>query len=590
MFELDGRNLYGAFASGAVTVIDRQDYLNRINVFPVPDGDTGTNLAATLHSMAQALETPHDAGSTISAMADAALLGARGNSGMIFAQFLSGFREKVSSLKTIGIDHFIQAVEHAAQRARASISSPREGTILSVIHDWALALKRERPNCDSFRELFRRTIPDAEASLERTPEQLDVLKRAGVVDAGALGFVEFLKGAGSFVETGRDVRLAGGSNWKPGSQHAVENADIDLTYRYCVEALLRGRGIDTEAIREVISEAGDSLIVAGSAEMARVHIHTGDPAGLFDRLRQFGSPTMQKVDDMRKQVEVVRSRKWPIALVTDSSCDLPQELLDCYQIHVVPLLLNFGEAEYLDRVTLTTSRFFELADRSPLFPKTSQPAAPTFERLYSFLSSYYESIIAIHLSSKLSGTCEASRREALRFEETRISVIDSRHLSGSLGLLVLRAAKLIERGAAHEEVVKEIEEAREKAEIFVGVRTLRYMVRGGRVSPVLGAVGRALNLKPIVSLDREGKSILYGRAFSMRANAKRIVSMVKATSRRGRIASWAVVHGVAPAAASDLAQRIESVLGISPEFVMEISPVVGLNAGRGTVAAVLTLE
>jgi len=589
MVELDANKMYGAFAAGAVMVIDKQEHLNRINVFPVPDGDTGTNLAATLFSMTQASADPASAGLTISAMADAALLGARGNSGIIFAQFLAGFCEKVRHVKTITIEHFIQAMEHAAESAAAAMSKPCDGTMLSVIRDWAAALRREATKAASFIDLFHKTIPAAEESLRKTPEQLDVLKKAGVVDAGALGFVEFIKGAGDFIASGKQASLDRVQTLSFAAEHAA-STELNVNFRYCTETMLRGSALDPAAIRLALRDHGDNLIVAGGGSLARVHIHTNDPARVIDMLRAFGNPIQQKVDDMKAQMEILGARERRIALLTDSTCDLPRELMDRYKIQAVPIVVSFGEAEYLDRVTLTTERFFELAEGSPVFPKTSQPPGAAFQRAFSFLSSYYDSVVAIHLSSRLSGTYETSLREAAKFPGKKITVIDSRHLSGSLGLIVLRAARAIEQGLSHEEVVAEVMASRHKSEIFVGVPTLKYMVRGGRVSPLKGIAARLLNLKPIVSMDKEGRSVLYGKAFSLNANKKRIVRMVKDMEALGPLSDFAVVHGSAPEAARALAGELELALGKPATYVMSISPVVGLNAGPGTVAAVAIRE
>jgi hypothetical protein len=343
-------------------------------------------------------------------------------------------------------------------------------------------------------------------------------------------------------------------------------------------------------MRDAIADLGDSVIVAGGGGMARIHIHTNDPALVFDRLRPFGNPVQQKVDDMRAQIEAAHAVHRRIAIVTDSTCDLPQEILDRYHIHVVPMVLIFGEAEYLDRVTLTTDRFFELAEDSKVFPSTSQPSAAAFQRTYSFLSGWHDSIIAIHLSSRLSGTFESSRREAARFEGKKITVIDSRNLSGSLGLVVLHAAQAVARGLTHAEVVAEVEASLSKAKIFVSVRTLKYMVRGGRVSPLKGFAAKILNLKPIVSLDKNGDSKLIGKAFSVRANEKKIIRMVEDLNKEGKLKSFAVVHGSAPEEGKNFAAKLEGALGMRPEYIMPISPVIGLNAGKGSVAVVVMQE
>jgi len=167
----------------------------------------------------------------------------------------------------------------------------------------------------------------------------------------------------------------------------------------------------------------------------------------------------QKVDDMLLQYEVAHRRKYPIAIVTDSTCDLPRELIDRYQIQIVPLHLLFGEREYLDKLTIDSEQFFDLADRSSgsEFPTSSQPSTGLFNRTFSYLSTYYDSIIAIHVAGGLSGTVSSSARaaEALGGKK-KISVLDSRQVSASLGLVVLRAAEALDKlrvvDDAHEEL------------------------------------------------------------------------------------------------------------------------------------------
>jgi uncharacterized protein len=183
-------------------------------------------------------------------------------------------------------------------------------------------------------------------------------------------------------------------------------------------------------------------------------------------------------------------------------------------------------------------------------------------------------------------------------DPSRISVVDSRRLSGSLGLIVLRAAEAVEAEAlagkaAPETVARLLAELptwSRKAENLVSVRTLRFMVRGGRVSPFGGAVARLLNVKPIVSVDKEGASKLYGASLSVGANLRRIVSMVAAQHAREPLRSYAVVHAHAATEAEALARRLEERLGLPPAYVCEISAVVGMNAGRGALSVVTMCE
>lgn len=590
MQKLDGNSLFGAFASGGRRVINYQGHLNKINVFPVPDGDTGTNLASTFFSIFTHGKPHVSASKTLRSIAEQALIGARGNSGIILAQFFNGLSEGCGNEQYLSPGLFGQAVDRAVERSYEALSHPVEGTMLTVIRDWAESVKERCHRVKDFSHLFQTSIQAALRSLKSTPEKLKVLKEARVVDAGAEGFVHFLRGTLDFIKSGKSGRAVPAFDMPqeiPGEDFLPEGA---LAFRYCTEALIKGAAIDHHLLSAQLEPCGDSLIVAGTSSFTRVHIHTDSPEEVMEKLRPLGKIVQQKADDMVRQQEAVYHRKYPIALLTDSVCDLPQSLLDEYQIHVVPITLSFGENQFLDKLTITPDRFYTLLDQLPEKPTTSQPPADTFRQLYEFLSSHYESIIAIHLSSRLSGTWNTSRLEARRIEGKKISVIDSRTLSGSLGLVVLRAAEAIAAGKTHEQVVETISSSLPKARIFVSVPTLKYMVRGGRVSPLQGALGKLMNLKPIVSMDSEGKSVLFGKAFSRRSNLKKIMRMVADLHRESPLRSYAVVHAHAPAAAQSLGREIERIVGRPPSYLMDISPVVGMNAGAGSVSVVTMQE
>jgi DegV family protein with EDD domain len=207
-------------------------------------------------------------------------------------------------------------------------------------------------------------------------------------------------------------------------------------------------------------------------------------------------------------------------------------------------------------------------------------------RTYAFLSNHYDSIIALHVSAKMSGTHAASLREAAKIAGKKITVIDSRHLSGSLGLLVLRAAEAIAAGKSHDDVVAAIRSWIPKARILVSVKSLDYMVRGGRVSPLKGLAAKLLNLKPIVSVDGEGNSLLYGKAFSGRANMNKILRMVAGDLKERPLHSYGIVHAGVPEKARKFASRLTLMTGREPRFIMEITPVVSLNSGPEALSVV----
>ncbi|MGD0273125.1 MAG: DegV family protein [Gaiellaceae bacterium] len=592
MSGLDGNQIYQAFYSGLLRVRAAQERLNHINVYPVADGDTGTNITATLSHALESAEVSESAGETLVSVADGALMGARGNSGIIFAQFFNGLSESLAHAREIEMEAFVRGVENARSRAYEAISNPQEGTILSVIHAWAEALRREVASAPSITELFSRTMPPVRHALERTSEQLAVLKAAGVVDAGASGFVEFIAGVERFIKRGMPAGARLGARKKKAREEISDvHGGERPVFRYCTEAMVVGETIDREALRGALEPLGDSLIVAGNDERARVHIHTDEPAQAFASIGAHGQVIQPKVDDMRLQYEVVHERKYPIALVTDSVCDLPQELIDLYQIHVVPLHILFGKSEYLDKLTIDPELFFSLAKHAEIFPTSSQPAVGLFTRLYSFLSSHYESVIAVHIAGKLSGTYSTSARAAESLEDgKKITVVDSRHIAGSEGLIVLRVAEAIAAGRSHDEIVAEIDGWSKKAELLVGVHTLEFLIRGGRVTPLEGMLARALNLKPIISVDEEGKSILYGKALSIRQNIAKIVKMTVRIHAETPLRAYGVLHGHDLAAANEFAARLERELGFPPLFIEEISPAAALHAGQGALAVSLMRE
>ncbi|MDX9958939.1 MAG: DegV family protein [Spirochaetia bacterium] len=600
MTALDGYQVYDFFRAGSRRVSASRKHLDDINVFPVPDGDTGTNLSSTLAGTVEATVPGSSASSTLGLLADAALVSARGNSGVIFAQFVSGLSEAVATAE-IKTHDFAAAVLHAYGRAKAAISDPRDGTMLSIIEDWASSLARRVHDSASFADLIGATRKDLHTSLNSTTEKLAELRAAGVVDAGAAGFVEFVEGGHDFLLRGTEA--FGDDHVKVGAEEDSSLLTIDdhahgpvMTeaprYRYCTEAMLSGTSLDAQTIRSILGQFGDSLIVAAGHNKAKIHIHTDRPETIMQTLASFGTVGGQKVDDMHLQFTDAHDRRSPVAIVTDSACDLPAELLEQHRIHAVPLLLSAGGSEYLDKLTMSAESLGKVAEGKGLFPKTAQPPAHFFGRLYSYLGSHYDSVVAIHLAACLSGTYETSLREATKARQTgtEVHVLDSKHLSGSLGLVVLRAAQAAEAGASASEIAATLPQWSAKARILVSVTSLRYMVKGGRVSPLKGLAAKVLNLKPIVSVDETGKSILYGKSFSEESNLKTIIRMVAEQHREQPLRCYAIGHSNAPEKAAAFAARLEKELGFPPLYITQISSVVALNAGPGAVSVVTMSE
>lgn len=587
--DIDGKRLYYFFFYGRRKVQENQKHLNDINVFPVPDGDTGTNLAQTMHSIVEGSRADSSASVVSGTLADAALSGSRGNSGIIFAQFVQGLHEAIQGKDRLHPREFIQAATRGVDRAYQALGKPVEGTILTVMRAWSNSLHVLQEKGTDFAENLHHSLETAQKALKDTPKQLKTLKAAGVVDAGAQGFVHFLEGMLHFVRYGRksDALIHADSfNDEP----HIEFVSREITFRYCTEVFIHGRHLDPARIRRTVEGEGDSLIVAGSAKKVRVHLHTDHPARIVQKLRPFGTLAQQKIDDMQRQVEAHHRRKARIALVTDSTCDLPRDIMDAYQIHMVPLNLMFGENTYVDKLSIEPDQFYAMLEEESDFPKTSQPTVRQFEMLYDSLARNYDSIISIHIAETLSGTVNAARQAAIKIPNAKISVIDSKVLTTSTGLLVLRTAREIQNGRPHEEIVQLIDSWINKVQVLVSVKTMKYFVKGGRVSPLRGLLAKVLQLKPIISQDADGRSIIAGKTFGSRANVNKILRMIRDIHSQSRIQAFAVGHAHVPEKAAEFADRIRELLHLEPSFTVDIGPALGAHAGHGTLCVSVITE
>lgn len=589
---INGKIIYYAFIAGANQILQNQVEINRINIFPVSDKDTGTNLAATVRSVLDTIKPHKSYKTTLNNIAEAALIGARGNSGVIFAQFLYGLSCETKDKAKINITEFAESVHNSIPYIYEAISNPVEGTMLTVIKEWSEFLNREKEQIYDFKNVMIDSSKVLEKSLSETTLKLKVLGKSGFVDAGAKGFVLFMKGIIDFIQFGniRDLAIDFQTNTTLIQPEHIN--DTEITYRYCTEAIIKNLRISNAEIQKLLSKKGDSVVVAGSEATCRIHVHTSRPAELFQVLKEFGTITFQKVDDMVRQQETATKRKWNIALVTDSTCDLGQELIDYYQINIVPLNLNFGDNHFLDKITIQPNQFYDMLESQAEFPKTSQINEQTFTNLYSHLASRYDAIIAVHLTSQFSGTFANSEKAGKRISKEfnkPIYVIDSKNLSGALGLLVLKAAENIEAGKSAESIVKMINEDLSQTKIFVSVRDLKYMIKGGRVSKPKGFIASLLGVNPIVSMDEHGKSLLFGNTFNQDSSLKKIMNHIERISRDKTVWNYIVMHAHNPEGAEKTAEKMLQLTGKNAASIVDISPVIGMHAGNGSIAISLLL-
>lgn len=579
---IDGDDLRNLFRFGLKEVMRHRVYFNEINVFPVADGDTGTNLAMTLRAMAENPESTRSFGDMIGRISESGLSNARGNSGLIFASYFSGIALEGGDYETVDISEFSVIAKRAVSYVYQAVEKPVEGTMISVIRDWADYLSANHGRFVFFDDLFQEAYHTAEASLAKTPELLDVLRRNKVVDSGAAGFVGFLKGINHFFAHGlREEEIT-----EPYLAAEPISEAYDSLYRYCTEVALRGVIPPPESLRKELESLGDSLIVTSHKDKLRIHLHSNDPGAVIHQALKYGELIEQKVDDMQLQNLFQTRSKGGIALVTDSIADIPDALLLKHRIHTVPLTLLVDEIPYLDKVTIGLDRLFALMSTAKSYPTSSQPESGRIREILERALINADTVIVISVADKLSGTYGVFKREAERLDPggKRITVVDSRLNSGAQGLVVQRAAEWIDMGFSHEEVIEKIRALIPETKIYVCLETLANAVRGGRVSNTVGKIGMALGARPIMTLGSEGQGAAFGCGFSLEGMTRRIFSRLRQTQKKKGILSYSIVHGNNPALVHRYVEFMKALTGRDPEFVMAISSVTAIHSGPGCVA------
>ena len=540
-------------------------------------------MASTVEAILRHSQLKDGMAETLASITDAVALNAKGNSGAIFAQFVIGFNETLPD-RDLDEQEMIRGLQEAVKRVYGALSHPVEGTMITVMRLWVSELEQLLTKGHDLKEAFDKALLKAHDVLKDTPNLLTILKEHHVVDSGAKGFVHFLEGfsQGLFSRTKPIIPLEDSLRFE--DSHIVDASET-ITHRYCTEALVEGEIGD---LKDRLNALGDSVLIVKSHRFTKIHLHTNKPDQVMALLETQGKLIQQKADDMILQ-HADHTPKSDIALWTDSIADLPASVILDHQIHVMPLIVMVDGSPYLDRLTLPASRFYDRVNTFKEYPSSSQPNQKAVEARFKELLTHYKQVLAITVSSGMSGTHQVVNAAAQAFEG-RVVVIDSKKNSGAQGLLVLQAAKLIQEGQTLDSIVNTLKASIPNTHIFVSVDTLKYMVKMGRISPVVGRIAKWVNLKPIVSIDANGKGVTMGSAFSKKQTEAKILHEIDALLTTQDLASYAIVHGDDPQRAERFTQLLTEKLGQAPAFVEEVSTIVAMSAGPKTFAIALQLN
>ncbi|MCM1055523.1 MAG: DAK2 domain-containing protein [Bacteroides sp.] len=320
---ISGKTLRDAIISGANNIVNNKNTVDELNVFPVPDGDTGTNMSMTIKNALPELTMMSDgvtAGEVAAAAASAMLRGARGNSGVILSLLFRGFSKGLKGKTEADAQDISRSLSLGVEAAYKSVMKPTEGTILTVARESAEAASKKAAESGDLAELFETIVSAAREALDKTPELLPVLKKAGVVDAGGMGFLVIMQGMKSVIDGGAIIGSdeAGYTVREPVITNAAGSVEADIEFTYCTEFLVRKKPDckDAKLLRAYLETIGDCVVVVDDDDIIKVHVHTEHPGKALEQGLLFGMLVNLKIENMKEQhktqekkVEMAKKKK-----------------------------------------------------------------------------------------------------------------------------------------------------------------------------------------------------------------------------------------------------------------------------------------
>ncbi len=492
--------------NGIEHLISDKQILNDINVYPVPDGDTGDNLVNTFLPVLTLIDTikENSLDSFTAEISSHLLISAKGNSGVIFSQFFFSFAKAIKGKESLSPKEFAQAMDKAIKELYQSMSDPKEGTILTVIRETAEAFKKESEKSEHFGSIFENVVNKAKEVVERTREMLPSLKKANVVDSGGLGFFLFLKGMANSLKKGKDKFVDISKKY---INMVKSKVDKEYKFSYCCQWTVEPKEKDKEFFKNLIKDYGDSIVISGGKAFLNIHIHTNEPDKVESAIMPYVNKILsKKIDDLKKQMKEFKKKE--VGIVIDSTVDIPESLLLEEEIERVPVQIAIEGKFYKDYIDIQKDEIIEkIYKNKNLDLKTSQPAIGDFKLAYENALKKAKKVLVIILTSGHSGTYKTAEmaKALVKDGEKLIKVFDTKSLSGGAALFVYKALELIREGKDIEEIVEILSSKRDKIISFIYLRNLDFLVKGGRAPKFAGILTKFFRLHPILYVNRKGK-------------------------------------------------------------------------------------
>lgn len=607
--EINANTFKKMIVESATLLCEHQGYLNSINVFPVSDGDTGSNLVHTMMGIKNSLEVfPHNSFKAVGTeVVRACLLNSRGNIGLILSEYFKGFVAEIGDSQAVNGEEFVRAFAHGSKSAWQALRNPQNGTVLDVFDAVAEGAEIALKDTRDIKQILNKTQKHASEALHKTRFIQPQMKKFGVVDAGGAGFLLIING---FI-LGIDQSSVIPSDYLVSVPMGV--LQDELLFRYCAEAVLFKSEFSKEELIQKMEGLGDSLQIATCGDLLKLHIHTNDPELVEQICQDIGDLKNWKIDDMRDNQNryhtallISKNISDPsaltvsgkaaankIAVVTDSSSDLPDDWLLRYPIFVVDIPVSLsGDTNDLAKILTLKEFYHKMKTKRDFIPLTSQPNVEQFVNAYKEALEVADVVFCLTISSGLSGAYRNAVQAKVEVGSDRIFVFDSHTISYGLAILINLIFDLHSGGQCSQDVLNELYDLRDRMEHFFMVDNTKYLARGGRLNRIKPFLGQLLHVNPLLQL-KEG-SIIETRQkiyFSKPEMQVRLLAeqLQKAKEER-ELTHIHIVHSDAEEKAFRLKEYLIKKLNVQERLIHtdEFGAVIGSHIGPGAIALIWT--
>lgn len=562
-----------------------KEEINKINVFPVPDQDTGTNLSGTLNGVRDVIEEKKfkNHKELGDAVLEGALMAAQGNTGIIYTGFMVGFFSEIEENSKLDNSTLSIAFKNGYERARDSIQDPKRGTVLDVMEAFSNEFTKQAQTTSDLIECFSKSLESASEALINTQNEMELLKKAGVVDAGGLGFLMILETYFDVMQENDNPFSKKEKMIKTTSKQFVQI----LTNRYEVVALLHDVNIDEKEMRDKLRHMGDCLDIIQLKDKAKIHIHTDDPYDVRDIIKGFGEVDSMRIEDMSREVigeESVLKNK--IGIVVDEVSGLSEKIIKHYAIESIPYKIDWDGIDKIEGKEVSQKLKLVKEQNFKFNPRIHEIDPVFFKEAFKRQLDRFEEVICITSSNKYFNSFKVAieaKKELPNNKQNRVYVIDSNNISAGQAVLVLKALDLIQEQYSADDIVQILNNNIKSIKTF-GVLNSVY-IKAPKSSDWIKK-----NLqKNRFAFCEISSEITPIEAIKGNVCVNKLFSKIKRSTRKNQKMLAVIIHGDNLKAAKELKNQLKA-LDVSVSFINTPEHVTSLKIGyKGIIVGLIPM-